>query len=142
MINILVDGEKLCNPLSRFEVISNCSQLIQTLALANTLPVDAKVALVLTKLDAVDNHANASRAHSDFDGLPGKIKQQCGDKDFDIKTFKVAACPHNVNFEKGHGVEGLLKYWLNAEPNTVPFRTNTFNGLRSMDLVPCTMDWL
>lgn len=142
-INVLVDGERLCNTATRASALTQCTQAIQALALTGLLERDTNINLVLTKLDAVDAHEHRERAHKDFDSLPDRIQKQCQGRVGAISLFEVAACPHNGLYEKGHGVENLVNSWMNAKPKPVLFSASSnLISKRSIDFAPASVEEL
>ena len=73
VLNILVDGEQLCDPRRRTGALNGCVQALQTLTFKGVPPQDVPINLVLTKLDLVDSHENMERAHQQFDELVARL---------------------------------------------------------------------
>lgn len=140
IINILVDGDRLCNPTKRAGVISQCAQTVQALVLSEAMECCDHINLVLTKLDLVDNHANSKKVHEDFDSLPDIIAVQCSNRNPPIYTHKVAACPHNETHPKGQGVEKLLLRWLKTGPSIEIFDAQHIEHVRAFSQIPKTKD--
>lgn len=141
ILNVLIDGETLCDGATRANAIAQCAQSLQALALTDTLMPEAEINLILTKLDKVDSDENAADAHHSFDSLPGRIEQQCQGKLRQITTHKIAACPHNLLYKKGYGVEALVTAWLRSKPiQGVYSQTTLLAERRQFDCAPCSLE--
>ena len=136
IINVLVDGDKLCNPIQRARVISQCAQTVQALVLSGALAYCDHINLILTKLDLVDGHVNSEKAHEYFDALPDRIAVQCSGQNPPIYPHKISACPHNDTHPKGKGVEDLVRRWLQTSPPTDAFEVLPLRHTRAFARIP------
>ena len=142
MLNILVDGARLCEPAQRTSVLTECNQALQTLAMSDSLAQDVSINLVLTKLDLVDDHENKTRAHGHFESLRDRIFARYDGSVAHIDSFKIAACPQNNKHPKGYGVEALVKSWITTEPPQDTYSNPILIGERAMSRAPSSLEAL
>lgn len=114
-INVLVDGERLIDNITRHNLKNDIAMMLQALKDHAGIKSKPQLAIVLTKFDAVKESANQSRALSDFDKIRVDLTGRLKDYVSSIEVFKVAASPKSSNLSRGEGVSTLLKYWLNSE---------------------------
>ena len=123
-LTVLVDGERLLDVGARHNLRSEVLLMLQALHDGDALRVGSRLALVLTKLDAVIGSNCAERAVQDFDQLLESIRMLFGDVLSMIDPFKIAASPKTDALERGTGVPELLSFWLKPatvlEPRTRP----------------------
>jgi hypothetical protein len=113
-LTILVDGERLLDAGARHNVRSDIVMLLQGLQDGDGLKAASRLALVLTKLDAVRRAEHMGRALRDFESLVADITQLFGEAFEHIAPFKVAASPKTDAVSRGTGVSELLTFWLSS----------------------------
>ena len=139
VLNILVDGEQLCDPRQRTGALNGCVQALQTLTFKGVPAQGVPINLVLTKLDLVDSHENVTRAHQEFDKLVDRLPSQIGSLNTGINPFKIAACPQNDKHPKGYGVEALIKSWVSINPPQGTYSSPVPNSERAMSRTPSSL---
>lgn len=111
-ITILVDGERLLDIAARHEVRNDIELIVQALVEAKVVLHNPKVALVLTKIDAVNASPQAGRVEKDFDSLLESLRNRFQSNFTCVEPFKVAASPKFNNVTRGCGISELLNFWL------------------------------
>lgn len=120
-ISLLVDGERLVDLETRHNVTSQIEGMLRAFIEAGVTSAGQKVALVLTKLDAVEATKEASgRAHADLDTLLARLRTKYGARFAAIEMFKVAAAPKGELVSRGAGVAELLDFWLFPRAHRFP----------------------
>lgn len=112
VITLLVDGDRLINLESRHNVIARIERILQALDGAKVISSRQRLALVLTKLDAIRDSPDSERAILDFSKLEANIRARYTNVFTSIEPFEVAASPKSTSANLGHGVEALLSCWL------------------------------
>lgn len=113
-ITILIDGERLLDSAARHDVRSDIELIVQALVEAKVVLHKPKVALVLTKIDAVQKSPHAERVERDFDRLLKSLRHIFSSNFKCIESFRVAASPKFNNVDRGYGVSDLLNFWLES----------------------------
>ena len=111
-LTVLVDGERLLDTGARHNVRSEIVLMLQALLDGDALQLGSRLALVLTKLDAVQESGHAQRAVSDFDSLFNQLRRRFGEALSAIEAFQIAASPKTDRLPRGTGVPQLLSFWL------------------------------
>lgn len=140
VLNLLVDGARLCETAERAIVKTESVHLIQALVLSNTLPQKVRINIVLTKLDCVDKSPHGARAHSDFESIVEQVREQTRDRVNAIETFKIAARPQNELYRKGYGVEALIQNWITPTSVTIPYLPTPMPAMRSFDRLRSSLE--
>ncbi len=109
---VLVDGERLLDSGGRHNVVSEIKLMLQALRDGGALRFGSRLALVLTKLDAVRDSAHGERAIRDFDSLFVDLCRLFGDALSMIERFQIAASPKTDALARGTGIPDLLLFWL------------------------------
>ena len=117
-ITILVDGERLLEAGKRHNLRSEIILMLQALHDGDGLRVGSRLALVLTKLDAVQESAYTEQAVCFFTRLLDHLRGLFGEDLSSIEPFRIAASPKTDTLERGTGVPDLLLFWL--EPGAKP----------------------
>jgi hypothetical protein len=78
-----------------------------------------RLALVLTKLDAVLASDSGNRVEAFFTSMLDKVRESFGDHFSEITAFRVAASPKNEQAKRGTGVAELLAFWIQPRPPVV-----------------------
>jgi hypothetical protein len=142
-ITVLVDGERLLGA-GRHNLRSDILMMLQGFLEGGMLRRECRLALVLTKLDAVRGHQAAERALADFDRLLADVRRLFGHLASPAEPFRVAASPKTGDFPRGAGVGELLSYWLEAPDapvNSVPGQARhprAFARLRALEAAGTT----
>ena len=121
-ISVLVDGERLLDTGGRHNLRSEITLMIQALRDGETLRIGARMAIVLTKLDAVLGADGGERAARDFDRIVENTRNLFGDIFSEIEAFKIAASPKTDASIRGRGVSDLLSFWLRPIIEAAPSR--------------------
>lgn len=113
VVTVLVDGEHLADAKLRHEVKASTPQLIDALVEAGSISSRHRVAIVLTKKDAVAASPHADRVQDDFDEMVAGILRRHEERIVHIASFVVAASPRIANaVKRGEGVSELVAYWM------------------------------
>lgn len=116
VLTILIDGAKLLDAGERHQVRSQARMTLRAFIEVGVVPPWQRLALVLTKLDAIRGDAVArDGALRYFATLVADVKLEYGTKFAEIQEFEVAASPKSTNAHRGDGMNELLQYWL-ADP--------------------------
>jgi energy-coupling factor transporter ATP-binding protein EcfA2 len=128
VLTVLVDGERLVDTKSRHNLRSDIRMVLQAMHDGEALITGIRLALVLTKLDAVSSSEHRERALNDFRVLTEEIQRLFGDTLAEVEPFHVAASPKSPILQRGTGVSSLLKFWLSptaAAPIPTPIRLDS-----------------
>lgn len=114
-ITVLADGAKLLDSGLRHNVKSEVLLTLQAFLDADIIRPWQRLAIVLTKLDAVRSGPEAgAKALKDFDGLVAAVRSAFDPHFAEIQSFYVAANPQSDAAERGEGLDLLIKYWVKA----------------------------
>ena len=119
-LTVLVDGERLLLSGERHNLRSEILLMLQALHDGRALIRGTRLALALTKLDAVQKSPYSERAVRDFDSLYSELCRRFGEVLSAIESFKLAASPKTDTAMRGEGVPDLLQFWL--QPAEIPPR--------------------
>ena len=114
-LTILVDGARLLDSGDRHNVRNELGLILRALVDTNSTRYRQHLAIVLTKLDAVNASADSARAHADFDRLVRAFSIQHGHAFDSVHSFKVAASPKKLGTPRATGCAELLRHWLESE---------------------------
>ena len=124
-LTILVDGERLLDTRGRHNLRSEIILMLQALHDGHGLRPGCRLALVLTKLDAVGVSRHGKRAFCNFDSLLADVRRRFGEVLSAIEPFQIAALPKTDTVSRGTGVPELLLFWLDrTELPIYPGRPN------------------
>lgn len=120
---LLLDGEKLSNPLTRGKVASDGVQIIRRLLDTEILGKQSLVDILFTKLDII---IAAERTDGALKAYIEEMKVSKFQKPFSSRVSKlnisdIAARPDAMNgsgLDLGHGVDDLLNRWVECYPVT------------------------
>lgn len=112
VLTLLVDGERLSNLRTRHSVVEQVSNTLLAIHQAGVLSPHQRLALVLTKLDLVQESVHHDRAIAGFAKLHADLEKQYATTVSQIAKYEVAALPKSPNVAAGYGVAGLFEYWL------------------------------
>jgi len=118
VVTLLVDGKRLAHDAHRHNAREEMLLILQALKDAEIVPNGARLAIVLTKIDAVMASPNAKRVEADLAAAVGRLNAHFGDRFAKIEVFRVAASPTELGVERGAGVAELLTFWLTDVPPT------------------------
>jgi len=116
---LVVDGRKLSDNLERHNVKADLLALLQVLVDRRTFARSPDLAVVLTKVDHVDQGARREEAYVEFDNLVQAIKSKFTSEFRKIESFRTAASPKYTEQGVGMGLGALLDFWL-LEPDPSP----------------------
>jgi hypothetical protein len=137
-ITVLVDGERLLGG-ARHNMRSDITMMLQGIHDGEGFRQGARLALVLTKLDAIRASTEAERPLRDFQTLVNDVRRLFGGALGRIEAFEVAASPKTDALPRGTGVGALLLFWVTAaDPFTEfefqpPIHERAFARLRPLD---------
>lgn len=112
VITLLVDGERLVDLETRHNVPTQIEGMLRAFVEAGVTMTTQCVALVLTKLDAVNGSDQADTVHAHFDSLLDRLRKRYGQYFAAIEPFEVAAAPRVEGVPRGTGMADLLTFWL------------------------------
>ncbi|KAA1233655.1 hypothetical protein FHL81_19935 [Agrobacterium tumefaciens] len=118
-ICLVVDGRKLSNNVERHNVKADLMTLMQVLVDRRTFARVPDLAVVLTKIDDVDQSSRREDAYLEFDGLVHVVRNKFGRIFRKIESFRTAASPKQTDHSIGTGIGSLLDFWL-LEADPVP----------------------
>ncbi|MGJ7918415.1 TRAFAC clade GTPase domain-containing protein [Massilia sp. LXY-6] len=114
-LTLLADGVKLLDDRERHLVREDICQSIRAFHEAGQTRTWQRLAVVLTKVDAVrQNQEKCQRVLRHFDSIVMDVREQFSNDFVEIQAFQVAASPKNEMAERGEGMVELLSYWMSA----------------------------
>jgi len=119
-LNVLVDGARLLDSGARHNVRSEVVMTLQALIDGNMAKPGQRVALVLTKFDAIAESPLQKRVESDFNALLLSVRRLFGNSYGTVEPFQTAASPKSMAVKRGFGVAALLRFWLNQRLAQIP----------------------
>ncbi|WP_378948061.1 hypothetical protein [Mesorhizobium sp. ANAO-SY3R2] len=136
-VTLLVNGEHLASSEHRHEVKAITPQLVEALVEGGAIRRGSRLAVVLTKQDAVLTSANSDRVQREFDEMVTAIAERHRNHVAEVEPFIVAASPKDTaKVCRGEGVDKLLLYWLRAAAPSAPeLATNPGVATRMIDLL-------
>ncbi|WP_211441234.1 TRAFAC clade GTPase domain-containing protein [Collimonas humicola] len=111
-LTVLIDGKRLLDLGARHNLRSEITMILQAFVDGGAIQAYHRLALVLTKIDIVQESLHHARAAADFDSLSAHIRRIFGHAFSVIETFKVTASPETDALERGAGIPDLLSFWL------------------------------
>jgi len=138
-LTLLVDGERLLDTGARHNLRHEITMILQALIDGGGVKTGQPLALVLTKIDAVQVSPESERAEADFRDLRMNLERLFGAVFPRIESFRVAASPKTNAVARGTGVPDLLTFWLEARSvpatsrSTSPAFARAFARLRPVD---------
>ena len=114
VLTVLIDGEALCTPTRRHSVLSEARQFLSSLFGRGTLPREAQVVLVLSKVDEVEASDDPGAVRLSFETFVAETREAYSARVAQLHTVEIAASPKNAGTPRGHGVETLLRIWLSG----------------------------
>ena len=119
-LTLLIDGERLLDTGARHNLRGDVLLMLQALHDGGALRVGSRLAIVLTKLDAVRESPHTERVYRDFDALLLLLRDRFGDTFSVIEPFRTAALPQTDVLKRGTGVAELLSFWLKPAATPIP----------------------
>lgn len=113
-VTVLIDGEAMCQPPRRHEILAEARQFLSSIAHAEVLSPGGNLILVLTKTDLIDTADNAAGLRAAFKALVADVKAKHGEALGQVSAMEIAASPQTTGVDRGFGVEALLRAWLEA----------------------------
>jgi hypothetical protein len=111
-IAVLVDGKRLSDVSLRHNARAHTEMTLQALVDCGALGGVRRLVLVLTKLDLVRAGDRATETEAAFAAMAERARTRHANVFQDTVAFSVAASPTSGSVARGHGVVGLLEYWL------------------------------
>ncbi|RMP31218.1 TRAFAC clade GTPase domain-containing protein, partial [Pseudomonas coronafaciens] len=111
VITVLVDGKRLLDSAARHNLRSDVTMMLQGILEGEAFNSVSRLAVVLTKLDAVKGHGQEDRALRDFNSLIDRLRDEFRGVFPEIVAFMIAASPEDTATIRGTGVSDLLEYW-------------------------------
>jgi len=112
VITLLADGERLVDLETRHNVPTQIEGMLRAFIEAGVTATTQSVAVVLTKLDAVNGSDQAKTVHAHFDALLERLRTRYGQYFAAVEPFEVAAAPRVEGVPRGTGMADLLTFWL------------------------------
>lgn len=141
IVTVLADGERLLDLGLRHQVRDDICLTLRAFQESGATRPWQRLAVVLTKLDAVlQNEAKSKRALPFFEAIVQDVCVQFSPHFMDIQSFRVAASPQSESASRGEGMVDLLRYWMSeparqhpaAVPVVFPTAARSFGRLRSL----------
>lgn len=115
ILTLLADGGKLLDDGERHLVREDICQSIRAFHEAGETRFWQRLAIVLTKVDAVRQIAEKrERVLRQFESIVIDVREQFSNEFLEIQSFHVAASPKEDTAERGEGMAELLAYWMSA----------------------------
>ncbi len=141
IVTVLADGERLLDLGLRHQLRDDICLTLRAFQEAGATRTSQRLAVVLTKLDAVlEDGAKSERAARFFEGIVEDVRNQFSQHFMDIRSFRVAASPQSSSARRGEGMVDLIRYWMSepgrlrpiAVPEEEPTATRAFGRLRPL----------
>ncbi|KQP11899.1 hypothetical protein ASF43_23390 [Pseudorhodoferax sp. Leaf267] len=125
VLTILADGHNLLDTGLRHQVRDDVCLTLQAFVEAGATRPWQRLAVVLTKLDAVlKDEAKTGRTLQFFESVLRDVQDQFSKNFVEIQSFRVAASPQSRSAARGAGMVDLLRYWMSAparlQPTKIP----------------------
>lgn len=112
-IVILLDGERLADPLKRSNAMQAVRQTIHSFTDAQALTQESYVQVILTKTDLLENIPNKTEFEKQFDFFQTKLLDDFGSRLKKLEFLKISARALDNEVKQGQGVLELLSTWCN-----------------------------
>jgi len=138
-LTVLADGERLLDLGLRHQARDDICLTLRAFQETGATRPWQRLAVVLTKLDAVlKDETKSERAMQFFESVVGDVRDQFSQHFVEIESFRVAASPQSTSAARGTGMVDLLRYWMSAparlQPTEVraaiPIAARSFGRLR------------
>jgi len=139
VLTVLADGERLLDLGLRHQVRDDICLTLRAFQEAGAIRPWQRLAVVLTKLDAVlKDETKTERVLQFFESMVHDVRDQFSDRFIEIQSFRVAASPQSAKTARGTGMVELLHYWMSdpacLHPTKVaaviPIAARSFGRLR------------
>ena len=123
-ITVLVDGRRLASLSDRADVMGAIPLVIQGMVENGAFVRKPKLAIVLTKNDAVQASPRKGRVEQDFCSILEGLREAFAAHFGEIGSFVTSASPKEANVVRGAGLGELLEFWIKpcAEPRGIRVR--------------------
>jgi hypothetical protein len=113
-ITMLLDGQRLLDTVARHNARHDAIMILQGLIDGGATAPSQRLAVVLTKLDAVRESSSEerTRVEEDFNRLLARMRELFGGSFGEIRAFRVAASPKTNILPSGYGVSEVLDFWM------------------------------
>lgn len=115
-LTLLVDGNRLVNPILRHQARNEVLRIAQAVVDGGGTTGRQRMAVTLTKLDEVKDAAHEQRVRDDFRSLLTQLQANFASHFSAIQAFEVAASPKKDTVPAGTGLPALLSYWMQGSP--------------------------
>lgn len=141
VVTALADGERLLDLGLRHQVRDDICLTLRAFHEAGATRPWQRLAVVLTKLDAVlADKAMSERALQFFESIVQDVREQFSQHFIEIQPFRVAASPQSVSAARGAGMVDLLRFWMSEParlkpagvPEVIPTAARSFGRLRPL----------
>ncbi|WP_288584675.1 hypothetical protein [uncultured Methylobacterium sp.] len=132
VLTMLVDGQRIVNPRSRYEVPEEVIATLQVFSEVGLLARKPHLVLVLTKLDAVMGSANGTRTLTDFNRLVTRAEDHFSTQVTGVSSYRTAASPKGAGAMPGEGLPDLLECWARGRPSPAYVRAR-YSSRRLID---------
>ena len=142
VLTVLADGERLLDLGLRHQVRDDICLTLRAFQEARATRPWQRLAVVLTKLDAVlKDEAKTERALQFYEGIVQDVREQFAEHFIEIQSFRVAASPQFPKAARGTGMVDLLNYWMSTPaclqpakvPAVIPMAARSFGRLRTRE---------
>lgn len=139
VLTVLADGERLLDFGLRHQVKDDVCLTLRAFQETGAIRPWQRLAVVLTKLDAVlKDEAKSERALQFFESIVQDVRDQFAQHFIEIQSFQVAASPQSAMAARGTGMVALLSYWMSPPaclqpakvPAVIPVAMRSFGRLR------------
>jgi hypothetical protein len=125
VLTVVADGQRLLDLGLRHQVRDDVCLTVRAFQEAGATRLWQRLAIVLTKLDAVlKDEAKTDRTLQFYEGIVQDVRDQFSEHFIEIRSFRVAASPQSAKAVRGTGMVDLLSYWMSPpaclQPATVP----------------------
>lgn len=118
VVTMLVDGERLLNLEKRHNLRGELRMMLQAFKDGDALTGNQRLAMVLTKLDALRASPDGERALNEFSAFVENMRSMFGNMFSAIEEFRIASWPdQDTKLRRGEGVPAVLEFWI--EPGKV-----------------------
>jgi Double-GTPase 2 len=109
---LLLDGERIANPVERAEAMQATRQNLRALLDGGALDSRAVVQVVTTKIDLLRSHPEREQINLVRQSFCERLLQDFGPRVHDLTFWEIAARAPDPEFEPALGVEALVRSWL------------------------------
>ncbi|WP_245191701.1 TRAFAC clade GTPase domain-containing protein [Achromobacter insuavis] len=141
VVTVLADGERLLDLGLRHQVRDDVCLTLRAFRESGTTRSWQRLAVVLTKLDAVlEDETKTERALQFFEGIVEDVRAQFSQHFAEVQAFRVAASPQSARANRGEGMTELIRYWMSeparlrpsVAPIVMPATARSFGRLRPL----------